>query len=199
MARTGMDNLITRLRGLTNAGTADFSIAGTSYFTDNQLQDVLDANVTLVENQAITWLPDTIGGGSIEWHRALTGYRDFEEADSGTAQWALRDAQGTLQGTANYTPNYVSGELNFTADQGGTIYYLTARSYDLNNAAADIWQRRQSYYADWVDISSDDQRFAWQQAFEHAVKMEEQMRARGGQNAARGAMRSSVFMRTDLA
>ena len=199
MARTGMSNLITRLRVMTNAGTADFSLAGVSYFDDDQLQDLLDANVTLVENYPLEWFPDTVGGGSIEWHRCKSGnYRDFEEIASGTLQWAVRDATGALQGTANYTPNYVTGELCFTADQGGTIYYLNARSYDLYSAAADVWLQRQAYYSDWVHVASDGQQFSWQQAFDHAVEMERSMRARAGQNRYRGALRTGAFVRNDL-
>lgn len=198
--RTGMMNLVERLRALTNAGTADFTIAGQSYFSDDHLQDVLDGNVTLVEDYPLEWIPDTIGGGSIEWHRAKVGdYRDFEEAASGTTQWIIRDATGTQQGTANYTPNYIDGQIRFTADQGGTIYYLTARSYDLYSAAADVWLRRQAYYSDWVHIASDGQQFSWQHAFEHAVTMEKTMRARAGQNKTRGATRHSSFVRSDLA
>lgn len=200
VARTGMSNLITRLRVMTNAGTADFSLAGVTYFDDDQLQDLLDANVIMLEDYPLEWLPDAVGGGSIEWHRCKPGnYRDFEEAASGTVQWGIRDATGTLQGTANYTPNYVDGLIRFAADQGGTIYYLSARSYDLYSAAADVWLRRQAYYSDWVDVSSDSQRFAWQQAFDHAVKMEETMRARAGQNKSRGGLRSGSFVRSDLA
>jgi len=200
MARTGMSNLIRRLRALSNAGTADFTLADVTYFDDDHLQDFLDANVTLIEDYPLEWLIDTIGGGSIEWHRAKSGnYRDFEEAASGTVQWVVRDSLGAVQGTANYTPNYVTGEIRFAADQGGTIYYLTGRSYDLYSAAADVWLQRQAYYSDWVDVSSDSQRFAWQQAFEHAVEMEKQMRARAGQNKSRGALRSGLFVRNDLA
>lgn len=41
-ARAGMVEIIAELRALGAAGTADFSIAGISYFTDDQLQDILD-------------------------------------------------------------------------------------------------------------------------------------------------------------
>jgi len=43
-ARTGMNDLITELRGMTNAGSADTTIAGTAYWSDNQLQAILDRN-----------------------------------------------------------------------------------------------------------------------------------------------------------
>jgi hypothetical protein len=199
MARTGMANLITRLRSMTNAGTVDFTLDATSYFSDAHLQDILDANVTWVHDVPLTWQIDTIGGGSIEYKTCWAGnYRDYEEWGSGTAYWAVRDGPGAFIGTANYTPDYVTGRITFSADQGGTAYYLTARSYDLYNAAADVWQRRQSFYSYWYDFQSDDQKFSRKQAFDNAVAMERQMRQRAGQNANRGDFRVSSFFRTDV-
>ncbi len=198
-ARTGMANLITRLRALSNAGTADYTTAGETYFTDNHLQEMLDSNVMRLEDYGLSWVKDTVGGGTVEWHRCQAGqYRDYEETTSGTAQWVIRDGPGAVQGTAGYTVNYQDGVINFAADQGGTAYYLTARSYDLHSAAADVWLRRQAYYSDWYEASSDQQRVSRQQAFDHAVKMEAQMRSRGGQNKGAGALQSGEFLRSDV-
>jgi len=41
-ARDGMTNIIATLRAWTEAGTADYSVAGTTYWDDGQLQDTLD-------------------------------------------------------------------------------------------------------------------------------------------------------------
>ena len=38
MARAGMANLITEMRVLCQAGTADYSVAGVAYFSDDQIQ-----------------------------------------------------------------------------------------------------------------------------------------------------------------
>jgi hypothetical protein len=197
--RAGMANLLERLRSLTHAGTADFSIDDVSYFSDSQLQDILDSNVTFMNDEPLTWQTDVVGGGSIEYHTCWAGsYRDYEGRYSGTAYWIVRDGQGAEVGTANYTADYLTGRIVFSADQGGTAYYLTARSYDLYSAAADVWLRRQAYYADWYEFSSDDQRFARQQAYDHAVQMEKNMRGRAGQNSKRGVFRTAVFVRGDV-
>lgn len=198
-ARTGMANLITRLRALTNAGTADYTLAGETYFTDNHLQEVLDSNVTRLEDYGLSWRKDTIGGGTAEWHRCQAGqFRDYEETTSGTTRWVIRDGPGAVQGTAGYTVNYQDGLVTFAADQGGTAYYLTAHSYDLHSAAADVWLRRQAYYSNWYEFSSDQQRFSRQQAFDHAIAMEKQMRGRGGQNKGVGALKAGEFLRSDV-
>lgn len=256
MTRTGMANLLTRLRGLTNdkltlhqdttsatggtvywtnykpisAGTV--SIGGTiqagaaysldqtngrlafvaaptfgdsitieysaSQFTDTELQDLLDANVTYLEEQPLQWLTDTVSGGSIEYHRASVGYRDLEEWDSGTVYWRVTTGPGSIVGTSTYTPDYITGQVRFAANQGGSAYYLTARSYDLYNAAADVWQRKQAAFSEWYQFQGDGQSFARQQAFDHAVAMERQMRSRAGQNKRRGSVSTGVWQRTDL-
>jgi hypothetical protein len=199
--RAGMANLLERLRSLTHAGTADFSIDDVSYFSDSQLQDILDSNVTFMNDYPLTWQPDVVGGGTIEYRScSASPYRDFEESTSGTTHWIVRDGQGGTAscGTSAYTPDYITGRLMFTANQGGAAYYLTARSYDLYSAAADVWLRRQAYYADWYEFSSDDQRFARQQAYDHAVQMEKNMRGRAGQNSKRGVFRTAVFVRGDV-
>ena len=199
MVRNGMGNLITRLRGMTNAGMTDFTLNSVNYFADSHLQDILDANVTWVHDEPLTWQIDTIGGGSIEYKTCWAGdFRDYEEATSGTAYWAVRDGPGAFIGTANYTPDYLTGRIVFSADQGGTAYYLTARSYDLYSAAADVWLQRQSFYSNWYDFQSDDQKFSRKQAFDNAVAMEKEMRQRSGQNANRGMFRTSTFFRTDV-
>ncbi len=197
-AREGMANLIKRLRVLTQAGTADFSVAGESYFTDNQLQDRLDAHATLLEGAALTWLPDTVAGGASAYHRAKAGWRDLEGAESGTIYWRVTDSLGNLQGTADYTSDYVRGEVRFSANQGGTAYYLTARSYDLYGAAIDVWQEKAAYYSDWYEFQSEGQRFSRQQAYEHALKQVERLATKTGSNEEPGELRFNVFQRTDL-
>jgi hypothetical protein len=195
-----MANLILRLRALANAGTAEHTIAngGESFFSDNHLQDILDANVTFMRNEPLRWIPEAVGGGVSEWHDCKTGWRDFEEASSGSANWTVRDGLGAIQGTAGYTPNYIDGIIRFTTNQAGTAYYLTARSYDLYGAAADLWLRRQAFYANGYQFQGDGQSFARQQAFDHALNMETRMRAQAGQNRQRGSMRSNTFVRTDI-
>ena len=192
-----MSNLITRLRALSSAGTADHTLAGASYFTDQQLQDVLDGQATYVEAHPLRWIPDNVGGAAT-YHRAALGYRDTEEADSGTVYWRITDSQGVEQGTAGYSVDYIGGMVRFTANQGGTAYYWTGRSYDLNSAAADVWQRKQGFYAAGYDFESDAQAFKRSQLYDHAVRQEQQLRSRAGQNVSRGNLTISLMTRTDV-
>jgi hypothetical protein len=167
-----------------------------SEFTDDDLEDVLDGHVTHVEEQPLRWLPDSEPGGSIAYYRAALGYRDLEGTASGTIYWNLLDSTGSA--VPAYTPDYITGQVRFTADTSGSSYYWTGRSYDLFSAAADIWERKAAGMADWYQFESEGQRFSRHQAFDHAREMAAIMRARAGQNVQAGAMKTNVFLRTDL-
>src|SRR5688572_96268 len=138
MARSGMSNLIQRVRGLSDAGTADYTAGTVSYFSNDQIQDLLDGNAQFLIDTPLTWLPQNIGG-TVSYLVAQSPYRDFEEAESGTARWAIRTGAGSLVGTASYSTDYRAGRVTFTSSQGGSAYYLTAFTYDVYQAAADLW------------------------------------------------------------
>lgn len=199
--RTGMINLISRLRALANAGTIEFSIDDKDYFSNDMMQDILDSNGCLVIDSPLTWQVQSIGGGTVTYQIATSLWRDFEEASSGTARWIVRDGPGAEIGTANYTPDYRTGRLSFASDQGGTAYYVTGYSYDLHNAAADVWRQRLANFADWYQFSADNQTFNRQQAFEHAEKMIKVMEQKAGTNLvanAFGDVRITDIVRTDI-
>lgn len=203
MARTGMGNLIQRVRGLSKAGTADYTVGDDTYFSDDHIQDILDGNADLLIDSPFAWLPQTISG-TVNYLTAQNQYRDFEEAVSGTARWAIRDNTGNLIGTANYSANYRAGRVTFGANQGGTAYYLTAYTYDVHAAAAEVWRMRLANFADWYAFSfkagDTTEQFSRQQAFDHAEKMLAEMESRAGSNVigSGGDIRVSEFMRTDV-
>lgn len=199
--RAGMANLVKRTRALADAGTAEYTVGEDCYWADVHIQNILDSNRSLIIDSPLTWRPQSIGGSTVTYQIAQAGYRDFEEAASGTARWIVRDATGAEIGTANYTADYRSGQLNFTADQGGTAYYLTAYTYDVYAAAADLWGERLAHFADWYRFAADNQEFDRGQAFEHACKMEELLRGKAGQNdlsGTSGDVKISQFVRVDI-
>lgn len=200
MARNGMSNLISQVRQLTGAGTADFSIDATTYFSDNHIQDVLDRNKIDVVESPLTYDITTDTGGTARYLTARSAYGYFETLDSGTAYFNLKQSDGSLVGTANYTVDYTRGVITFTADQGGTAYYLTGYSYDPHAAAAEIWGFRLSNFVDWYDFSADNQSLSRSQVFQHAKEMKREMDQQSGSNilSNQGDVRTSFFQRTDL-
>jgi hypothetical protein len=174
-----MANLITELRGYTEAGTADYTIAGVSYWTDDQLQDILDLHRKDVIFEQLEIYPVQIGGGSISYqdYRSANGF--YEATTGGTAILYIQDGTGANIGTANYTADYRRGQFQFSVDQGGSTYYLTGRSYDLNAAAADIWNRKAGHAAQGFSFSTDNHRVDKAQVYKHYKEMAQMYEAMG--------------------
>lgn len=199
--RTGMQNLVDRVRALTGAGTAEY-VAGTiTYWTDQHIQDALDSNAHYFVTRPLIWIPEQIAG-TLNYLVAQAPYRDLEEAASGTARWAVRDTAGAFIGTANYTPNYRTGEISWgTVNQGGTAYYLTAYSYDLCAAAVDVLRGRLTNFNAYFDWSADNQSIKRSQVRKNIRETIDDMQACVGENvigATSGDMHVSEFVRVDL-
>ena len=184
MARAGMANLIGVVRRLTNAGTADHTVAGTTYFTDDQIQYELDKYRTTVKRRDIVSQPEYVDGDYQYLEYPLHPLRNFEENDTDSG-WALRDNAGSAIGTALYSVNYEAAIITFGADQDAETYYLDARVYDVNRAAADIWEMKASFYEALVDWSSDNHSIKQSQQADYARKMAAKYRSLSGGNFVR--------------
>lgn len=183
MARTGMSNLITELRGMIEAGTADYTIVGsagtTSYWDDDQLQDVLDIYRTDVIFEQLQMFPYQVSGGSLSYEDYRSSFGFFEQTTGGTSIFYVQDSTGSSIGSANYTPDYRRGVVLFSSDQAGTVYYLTGRSYDLQAAAADVWRKKAAHLANTAfNFSTDNHSISRSQLLDHALKMAEYFEGR---------------------
>ena len=146
MARSGMSNLIARLRPMID----DVSSA---VFTDNQLQTIMDLRKQRVYKEALQYEVTAVGAGTVEYKLYHSHYNDFEEG--GTTYFQVCDSAGNQRGTADYSVDYANGVVTMSADQHGTALYLTAWSYDLNGAAMVCWGERMSKAAMSYDVNLD--------------------------------------------
>lgn len=170
-ARTGLAAIISTLRGMTNAGTADYTIAGMNWWSDDQLQEVLDRNRVDIVRCEMVSTPNYDGAGEYVYKEYRLGWQNVE---SGTAVFELQDSLGNAVGTANYSVDYIRGIVTFLVDQGGSVYYWTGRSYDLNGAAADVWRRKAAHAAGVaISWSTDNMRIDKGKLVESALKMAE--------------------------
>ena len=171
-ARTGMSNLITELRGLTEAGTADYSITSSTFWSDDQLQDVMDLHRKDLRFTMLTPYPDHTSGGSLLYYEYHSQYDFFEATTGGTAILYLQDSTGATLGTALWGADYRRGVFTFVNTTNGTSVYLTGRSYDINAAAADVWRRKAAHYApSSFDFSTDNHSISRAQVYDHALDM----------------------------
>lgn len=179
MARTGMANLIMRLRVMTMASDSDFTVNNITYWHDDQLQEILDANRRDFVEVELRPIPKTVSS-SLVYTRYDAPYGNLETYASGSAIFTLATSDGTQAGTANYSVDYLKGIITFTADQGGTAWFLSGRSYDMNSAAADVWAYKATYHQASYDIKTDGHDMKRSQLFEQAREREAYYRAQAG-------------------
>jgi hypothetical protein len=155
MARTGMAQLLITLRGMTEAGSADYTLGTQTYWSDDHLQSVADRHRVDLRNHYAQPQNRPVSGGYAVYEY-LIGYGDLE---SGTAL-AVEDGIGNAYGTALYTVDAARGVITFAADNQGKSVAVTGPSFDLNSAAAEVWTMKAAHVAQAYDFSTDNHRMS---------------------------------------
>ena len=169
-ARTGMSSLINELRAMVNAGTADYTVGAVTFWTDDQLQEVLDQNRT--DFREALDIREQYTGGSVVYKEFYFSSPWVERLESGTVAWRVETSDGIgTAGTADYSVNYGARNITFGVDQAGTIWMLHGRKFDLNRASAQVWRKKASYYSTMYDVSTDNHNLKRSQLVEQAQKM----------------------------
>lgn len=172
MARVGMTALIEELRSLTEAGTSEYTLGTTVYWSDNALQDIMDLHRLDVRFSQLQAQPDHVSGGSLVYYDYKSEYGYLEATTGGTSIAYLQDSTGATLGTALWSADYRRGLFTFVNTTNGTVVYLTGRSYDINAAAADVWRRKAAHYApSSFNFSTDNHSISRAQVYDHAMEM----------------------------
>jgi len=169
-ARSGVSHLVDVLRGMTESGTADYTIGTANYWDDDHMQYILDNHRTDVYHEELGKV-ENWNGGTIRYLDYVSRYKNLEKTTGGTAIFIIEDRTGADVGTANYSVDYFRGRITFGSDTGGSVLYLTCRSYDLDGAASEIWKSKASHAANLYDFSTDNHRFARSQYMQHCLDM----------------------------
>ena len=177
-ARTGMANLIARLRGLCDVGTAEWTKDGTAFWNDDQLEERLDLHVVAYK-QDVNPAGELVDG-TTEYHKYPLSFGNLEEAASGTAHWVVRNTGGTAIGTASYSVNYEQGLITFPADTTGSIMTARYKTYDMWAAGADIWRTRAANVHSRYNIREGEHALTRAQWFDHCLKMASQFDVKSG-------------------
>lgn len=196
MARTGMATNISAMRRFTNAGTADATVNGVAYWTDDQLQEILDRYRQDFYHVPMLPVPEMTTDGSTQWttYRLPDQAKYIEEYDSESI-FRVYKADGTNAGTADYTVNYERRVIEFDADQQNVTWYVDFSAFNVNRAAAEVWESKAAFVVDNVDWSSDNHRISASQEYEHCMKQAARFKAMAGTNVSkmtRSDMRPTV-------
>lgn len=159
-ARTSMADLILTLRGLTNASASDTTIEGVTYWTDEHLQDALDKHKNFFTVQ-LTAVPHMVDGSYVYRRYALPRtVGPYLESP------VVRTLTGYVISTSDYTLDTEAGLLTFTADATAG-YTLEGYTYNMNLAAADVWETKAAHRAHLVDIKSGPHQLWNDQEWQH--------------------------------
>lgn len=166
--RTGMQTLINTVRGYSNAGTAEWTVAGgsvtISYWDDAEIQRVLDRHKVEYIHADLEPV-QSYSGGSIVYLKYRANVYDIE---SGSDVFKIEDTAGTVTPSA---VDYARGIVSFATDQQAKAYWWSGFAYDLNAAAADIWRMKASHAAELVDWSTDGHNVKRSQAVSACLNM----------------------------
>ena len=163
-ARAGMSWLVQRLRYMIDDSDGED-------FTDSELQDVLDGHRVNIHREQLEIERTLLTSDDYEYRIYHSRHENLERVESGTAVFKLEDSAGAQRGTATYSADYLAGIITMTADQEGTALYLTARSYDLNGAASEVWERKAGSVADRYSFSAGGQSLSRSDWFDHCMRI----------------------------
>lgn len=171
--RATMATLISTLRGRTNVSTSDITISGVTYWSDQQLQDILDetkqyfsVNLESLGEMSdgsvvyLNWrIPQNVGPYlELAVVKTLTGY-------------VISDSDYTLDSNAGLVI------FNSSATQG---YVLSGYTYDLDEATAKVWDDKAAHRAHLVTIKSGPHQLWEDQEYLHCVQQAQRYRSRSG-------------------
>ena len=195
MARSGMAEIIAQVRQLASCGASDYTAGGITYWEDDQIERHLDRVRVELWDEPIHPVPLVNSGGTTVYTEYRTTRTWLEQTTGGTSIFYLRDSTGARIGTANYTVDYADGRVTFGADQAGSVRYLTARSYDVYEAAARVWESKAGHVAERFDFTADGASFQASQLRQNYLAEADRMR----RQSPMGGIRNGKLVRSDLA
>ncbi|QPC82110.1 hypothetical protein G4Y79_20870 [Phototrophicus methaneseepsis] len=196
MARDGMAALIADVRGKCNAGTADYTIGSETYFSDDQIQKLLDDTREVIIEEALRpeleWKSATERTYGLYWQ-----WSDTERAETDGA-FVVSDPQQHAIDAALYSVDYDRQRIQFDDDSSGP-YYLSYVIYDVNLVAANLWAQIASFEALAFDVESDNHSLKRSQKGTKALSMEAYYRSKArGKVTGRTRGGTKRIVRSDL-
>ncbi len=186
-ARDGMVNIILELRLLTETADNDETVDGVAYWTDNQLQSILDRYRTDYNQLVIRPISRLITGGYYEYV-TYPFPENVEWVETGDTDnvFIIQDTQGNIeQYASDYTVDFDARIITFAVSTEGDTFYFTFRSYDIDRAAADVWSKKLSLRTRLINWKTDNHTLAEDQEYQHCLERYLHFSNKGGMKVGR--------------
>lgn len=167
-ARTSMASFILELRRMTDASATEVKVNNVQYWTDDQLQSILD-----VYRHDILDLP-LLPASQREAGKDVT-YRYYIPDEVGSwieydpLYFSVVDANGNAQST--YTFDNVNRYILFNSNTAGATMLLRCRFFDMRLAAARVWFDKAAHRTALIDWKAGGQNLNEDQEYQHCMAM----------------------------
>lgn len=167
-ARTTMALPIARLRTMTDAATDDL-FNGVTFWTDDQLQDHLDAQSGPKVDLTLT-ASTMLVNGVTDWRTQFFNVRTREAYDyERNAQ--VVDASGYAINSLYFTVDWQRQMVTLTTDvTTQQAYYLRVTIFDMWDTAAEVWLEKAHQRAQYVDVKAGNHKIEFAQEYEHCLR-----------------------------
>lgn len=170
-ARTGMTEILSRLRIMTETVASVETVGTADPWTDDALQAILDRKRVDIFDEPLVAVPLYTSGTREylryefpSWLKSAT-----LERDGTSGAFSVVDNLGNAAPT--YTIYWDAGYIEFAADTAGTSYYLRARVFDLRGCAAEVWNQKAGLRAKLIQWKAGDHTLYEDQEYDHCIQM----------------------------
>jgi hypothetical protein len=166
MARPTMALVIARLRRLTDAATDDV-FNDVTFWTDDQLQDILDENSFPVLDLELT--PSTmLVNGVADWRTQFFSKKTLKAYDYERNAQVVETSTGTPIDSDFFTLDWQRMTVTLTEDvTTNTDYSLRITLYDMWDAAARVWYEKAEQRASYISTKANAHKLEMQQERQH--------------------------------
>ena len=178
MARTSMEAVIDRLRLMTSASRVD-EFQGVVYWTDDQLQDILDENRESVPVRIPLTEGEYYVDGALNWQvQTFTSptYIGIED------NIVVYDSVGNSLASEDVSVAFYGPQVQVTlaSDVERTQYYAEVTLYNMYLAAAEVWGRKASQRQAAVSVRSGQHQIRAEQERDFCLTRERFYRSKFG-------------------
>lgn len=157
-------------------------------FSDLVIQDVLDQYATVAVYEVLTPVENITSDGTMQYKMFTSVHTYWEEF---TTSGSVVDGDYDVLSPA--TSNYQTGVWTFSATQNLPVL-VYGTFYDINGAAAELWERKASKYADRFDFTADGSSYTRSQLVKHALDMASKYRGQSPRSQGTGYLTRSDVM-----
>lgn len=174
MVREGMIELVNKLRMLTD--TVNDPTDKGNHWTDDDLQSELDLHVVeLIRTQLIPspkLLPNnTLSYLDYKWKSIIGRWLERPTVSFVNSTFIVQESNGAYKfNITDYTVNWSIPKITFLSDQVGKSFILTARVYDMNEAAAMIWSNKADRRAELFNWKTDNHLMNEDTVYQHCME-----------------------------